>query len=1527
MSSKQRTIYRIFLVFICLILCVDLIPNTGFTSLVSAQVDERSFAVNETSEKNSTISAVPLPQGKVLYYPFDEQTTTIFPNTYGTSGDHIGAKYYSLDLIAHNSYGSDPQPVDPNDAKVYPIAGGRVIHRGYRNEGKGSWGNWVVIHHEDSLGFGFVSIYGHLQSNVKVNIGDAVNVNTWIGTQGNSGKGFSGGVERWDYVTHLHLSLMHCENPDDAKGPGSEGCDPVLMEPLVGKHVDEKFNWWNRTDTTYGIGVYQSEGNGSRIINPALLSDNTAPEVGWWNDATTSPNSPEDPLSKSEPIVFDIHFEDYQSGIGEIRLTANYEGWFENPNGAWRIIARCRPDEDKDLLCQNNTWHHVWDWANETKGNYTATPVKIPWMDGINPNVLGETGPRAVCISFDIFDKAGNARYAPQGTQCNQLPTINAADNTISVDDSSRLIYLDTGQSYPSSDNAEFVADIALSDGIIVSPNSQLLKTWRMRNTGTSEWNSSYKLVFVSGEQMGAPSETSVPSTAPNQTVDLSVSITAPATAGEHTGYFQLRNPQGTYFGPQIWVKINVRSASNKIIILSADPPSPANTSTVRIRAKVDGMSNLRAMRLKIDGEVRGEFGGPEYIFTWNTAGYTAGEHNIVIEVADQTDTSWSHPETRSISYTLQGTSASPNLKPNAPSLISPYDWYVYYSGNTGQLCAQANGDPDGDGISAYYFEIYESAQSWSSGWIGSNCVTTAALGPYNYKWHVKVMDSRGAESDWSTDRNFTLVNPNLTITQLYFEPQDGNSDVVKIRACTAGLGGVGITMRVDVNDANDGSANGQWHRIKELGVPCFNDIDAPIWQTLEAGGNYGDGAHLVRVEAHSANTGWDGAAVREATYYLPHRRPSRFPLVAPVSSTGNYNNPVFLNSPTVALQWGAALRANTYTLSIGFEQHPADSLNPLYRQTFGSDVTQQTVTFSQNYPALYWQVRAANEMGYIDSDAQIIGIDQTLPACSIHSLPGVSYENNFQVNWAGEDAPSGIFTYDIQYLDSDRGSWSDWLTVVPANKVYELFSGQAGHSYSFRCRAVDHAGNLGSFESSGISTIKIDPAARPVEFGSADLLIESLIAYPNPSGGILVEAGVKNNGTVNTVNGFYTDLYLNHLPTGSDDLTGSLKFWVNDPIPAGGTATLSTFLNDFNQLGLTATVNGEEVTNTLYAQTDSTGSLIETDKQNNIYSDGVPVCTAAGDAYEGSDNSPSGAPWLTEAQTHNFDKAEDEDWMKLTAIEGQFYRIVTSELGPTTDTYMYLYDQDGFSLLASNDDAADGSLTSQIEWVAPADGTYYILVKQWNPSVWGCGTWWSVTVQTTSSNRQVYLPLVIQSSQDQWNTILYEGFEGAFPGNWGVYDYSGLGFEWKDRSCTSSAGGWSGWAMGGGTGGLALSCDSNYVNNALTWMYIGTFDLSDAMQAELNFDLWLNTEAGYDSLSWGVFDYGESIYMVSQSGNTNGWVNKTLDLSNVDGQNFLGKSQISIAFLFRSDESVTYPVGAIIDEIVLRKCVGGVCP
>ncbi|MCL6432156.1 MAG: pre-peptidase C-terminal domain-containing protein, partial [Anaerolineae bacterium] len=263
-----------------------------------------------------------------------------------------------------------------------------------------------------------------------------------------------------------------------------------------------------------------------------------------------------------------------------------------------------------------------------------------------------------------------------------------------------------------------------------------------------------------------------------------------------------------------------------------------------------------------------------------------------------------------------------------------------------------------------------------------------------------------------------------------------------------------------------------------------------------------------------------------------------------------------------------------------------------------------------------------------------------------------------------------------------------------------------------------------------------------------ADLAVLSLSAYPYPDGGTLVQAVVRNQGDAPTQSGFFTDLYADHLPTGSGDYQGSIHFWVASPIEAGRTVTLTTVVVSTTAPGTSTTrVQSTlgEATSTLYVQVDSAGAVGESSEENNI-STGVEVCTTSADSYE-EDDTPEAASTLSlgQVQTHNIDRPGDLDWVKFTAEAGKSYVLRTSNIGSSGDTYLYLYDTDATTLMASNDDFG-GSLASRIEWLAPATGTYYLLVKHWNPNAGGCGTAYDLSVtQQALLEHKVMLPLVMR--------------------------------------------------------------------------------------------------------------------------------------------------------------------------------------
>ncbi len=97
---------------------------------------------------------------------------------------------------------------------------------------------------------------------------------------------------------------------------------------------------------------------------------------------------------------------------------------------------------------------------------------------------------------------------------------------------------------------ARFVADVTVPDGTEISAGEPFTKTWRLKNEGSCPWDAGFGVVFDSGDRMQAPDFVPLPATVlPGQTVDVSVTLTAPQNPGTYRGNFKLRSADGRVFG------------------------------------------------------------------------------------------------------------------------------------------------------------------------------------------------------------------------------------------------------------------------------------------------------------------------------------------------------------------------------------------------------------------------------------------------------------------------------------------------------------------------------------------------------------------------------------------------------------------------------------------------------------------------------------------------------------------------------------------------------------------------------------------------------------------------------------------------------------------------------------------------------------------------------------------------------------------------------------------------------------------
>ena len=114
---------------------------------------------------------------------------------------------------------------------------------------------------------------------------------------------------------------------------------------------------------------------------------------------------------------------------------------------------------------------------------------------------------------------------------------------------------------------------------------------------------------------------------------------------------------------------------------------------------------------------------------------------------------------------------------------------------------------------------------------------------------------------------------------------------------------------------------------------------------------------------------------------------------------------------------------------------------------------------------------------------------------------------------------------------------------------------------------------------------------------------------------------------------------------------------------------------------------------------------------------------TTTGDAFE-PDNTPAQTSTLTTsaAQLHDFHAAGDVDFARFTAAANTTYTIFTANLGPSSDTFLDLYQSDGTTLITSNDDRG-GGVASRIVYTPTAAGDLVVRVRHYSSTVSGSGT------------------------------------------------------------------------------------------------------------------------------------------------------------------------------------------------------------
>ncbi|KAI0990697.1 hypothetical protein GJ496_009228 [Pomphorhynchus laevis] len=104
----------------------------------------------------------------------------------------------------------------------------------------------------------------------------------------------------------------------------------------------------------------------------------------------------------------------------------------------------------------------------------------------------------------------------------------------------------------------QLVSDTTVGDGEAVTPNTQFVKRWCVKNTGPDEWPFGTVLRFVNGDIAATEPIVPVGRLAPGSSTEVSVSMVSPSEPGTYRSVWRAYDAAGMPFGETIWVIVTV---------------------------------------------------------------------------------------------------------------------------------------------------------------------------------------------------------------------------------------------------------------------------------------------------------------------------------------------------------------------------------------------------------------------------------------------------------------------------------------------------------------------------------------------------------------------------------------------------------------------------------------------------------------------------------------------------------------------------------------------------------------------------------------------------------------------------------------------------------------------------------------------------------------------------------------------------------------------------------------------------------
>lgn len=206
------------------------------------------------------------------------------------------------------------------------------------------------------------------------------------------------------------------------------------------------------------------------------------------------------------------------------------------------------------------------------EGECPAVGLATTETDDAGDYVFTDLAAGTYCVSVDALAAINEALLPGQWT----FPESGIAETAVTIEAGEIVSDINFGWDFeflpvPDVDLAtctnsiEFITDLNIPDDSVFTPQSEFVKSWRLRNDGTCPWTTEYNLVQVSGDTVTELTEVPLSRiVAPGETVDLSINVIAPEALGTYRSNWQISNADGVPFGiggvntETFWVQFDV---------------------------------------------------------------------------------------------------------------------------------------------------------------------------------------------------------------------------------------------------------------------------------------------------------------------------------------------------------------------------------------------------------------------------------------------------------------------------------------------------------------------------------------------------------------------------------------------------------------------------------------------------------------------------------------------------------------------------------------------------------------------------------------------------------------------------------------------------------------------------------------------------------------------------------------------------------------------------------------------------------